>query len=52
MISEDLDELLALTDRLLVMEGGTIRGEFNPRTTSRQEVGLAMLADTKAVSRP
>ena len=52
MISEDLDELLTLTDRLLVMEGGTIRGEFNPRTTSRQEVGLAMLADTKAVSRP
>lgn len=52
MISEDLDELLALTDRLLVMEGGTIRGEFDPRTASRQEVGLAMLADTKAVSRP
>jgi simple sugar transport system ATP-binding protein len=52
MISEDLDELLTLTDRLLVMEGGTIRGEFDPRTASRQEVGLAMLAETKAVSQP
>lgn len=52
MISEDLDELLTLTDRLLVMEGGTIRGEFDPRNASRQEVGLAMLADTNATSQP
>jgi simple sugar transport system ATP-binding protein len=48
MISEDLDELLTLTDRLLVMEGGIIRGEFDPRTASRHEVGMAMLSDSQA----
>ncbi len=52
MISEDLDELLAISDRLLVMEGGLIRGEFDPRTASRQEVGMAMLSDTQAASKP
>ena len=50
MISEDLDELLTLTDRLLVMEGGVIRGEFDPRTVSRHEVGMAMLSDTQPSS--
>ena len=44
MISEDLDELLTLTDRLLVMEGGIIRAEFDPGTASRHEVGMAMLS--------
>jgi simple sugar transport system ATP-binding protein len=48
MISEDLDELLTLTDRLLVMEGGIVRGEFDPRTASRHEIGMAMLSDTQA----
>lgn len=52
MISEDLDELLTLTDRLLVMEGGAIRGEFDPRIASRQEVGMAMLADTSSPTQP
>ena len=28
MISEDLDELLTIADRLLVMESGIIRGEL------------------------
>jgi len=45
MISEDLDELLAIADRLLVIEGGALRGEFDPQTASRQEVGMAMLSD-------
>ena len=52
MISEDLDKLLTLTDRLLVMEGGAIRGEFDPRIASRQEVGMAMLADTSSPAQP
>ena len=48
MISEDLDELLTIADRLLVMESGNIRGEFDPRTASRDEVGIAMLSDGQA----
>ena len=48
MISEDLDELLTIADRLLVMESGIVRGEFDPRTASRDEVGMAMLSDGQA----
>ena len=43
MISEDLDELLMLADRLLVMQGGRISGEFDPVTSSRQDIGVAMV---------
>lgn len=42
LISEDLDELLALSDRLLVMHEGKIVGEFDPDTTTRADVGVAM----------
>ena len=43
MISEDLDELLTLADRLLVMQGGRIAGEFDPVVSSRPAIGVAML---------
>lgn len=43
MISEDLDELLALADRILVMSEGRIVGEFDPRAASRAEIGEAMM---------
>ena len=43
MISEDLDELLALADRILVMSEGSIVGEFDPRQASRAEIGEAMI---------
>ena len=43
MISEDLDELLMLADRLLVMQGGRISGEFDPVMSSRQDIGVAMV---------
>ena len=43
MISEDLDELLMLADRLLVMQGGRISAEFDPVTSSRQDIGVAMV---------
>lgn len=42
LISEDLDELLALSDRLLVMHEGRIVAEFDPDETTRSEVGVAM----------
>lgn len=44
--SSDLDEVLALADRLLVMHGGTVR-EL-PRDTPRGEVGDAMLGVVRA----
>ena len=42
LISEDLDELLALSDRLVVMYGGRIAARLDPQTTTRAEVGAAM----------
>ena len=52
MVSEDLDELLTISDRLLVMEGGHVRGEFDPRTASREEVGLSMVSNSELTPRP
>lgn len=43
MVSEDLDEILALADRILVMSEGRIVGEFDPRQTSRADIGAAMM---------
>ncbi len=42
LISEDLEELFALSDRLLVMHEGEVVGEFDPDVATRQEVGAAM----------
>ncbi|MDG2301648.1 MAG: ABC transporter ATP-binding protein [Acidimicrobiales bacterium] len=42
LISEDLDELLTLSDRLLVMHSGKIVGEFDPVNAERQDIGAAM----------
>jgi len=41
-VSEDLDELFALCDRLLVLHAGRPAGTFEPATTTPQEVGLLM----------
>lgn len=46
LISEDLEELFALSDRLLVMHNGAIVGEFDPDTATRAEVGAAMAGAT------
>lgn len=43
LISEDLDELVELSDRLAVMHGGHIAGIVDPRTTDRYEIGRLML---------
>jgi simple sugar transport system ATP-binding protein len=42
LISEDLDEILALADRIVVMYEGRLTGEFDPRTATVEEIGLAM----------
>ncbi len=42
IISEDLDEVTALSDRVLVMYEGEIIGEVDPRVTSRETLGLMM----------
>ena len=42
LISEDLEELFTLSDRLLVIYGGKIVGEFKPAETDIYEVGHLM----------
>ena len=42
VISEDLDELMAISDRILVIYEGAIVSEVDPRTTSREAIGLMM----------
>jgi simple sugar transport system ATP-binding protein len=46
LISEDLDELLELSDRLAVMHAGRIAGIVEPGTTDRYEIGRLMLEGT------
>ena len=45
LVSEDLDELFTLSDRLLVIHDGQIVGEFNPETAQRHQVGAAMAGE-------
>jgi general nucleoside transport system ATP-binding protein len=42
LISEDLDEIRALADRIVVMYEGRIAGEVDPETASVEEIGLLM----------
>jgi len=42
LISEDLEELFTLSDRLIVLFGGAIAGSFNPEETNIFEVGHLM----------
>jgi simple sugar transport system ATP-binding protein len=42
LISEDLEELFALSDRLVVMFAGRMVGEFRPADTTPYEVGRLM----------
>lgn len=42
LVSYELDEVMQLSDRILVMYEGEIVGELNPKTTTVQELGLYM----------
>ena len=42
LVSLELDEVMNLSDRILVMYEGEIVGELNPKTTTVQELGLYM----------
>ena len=42
LVSLELDEVMNLSDRILVMYEGEIVGEFHPKTVDVQELGLYM----------
>ncbi len=46
LISVELDEILALSDRILVMFRGRIVGELNAATATKEELGILMAGGT------
>ncbi|HLN05519.1 MAG TPA: ABC transporter ATP-binding protein [Acidimicrobiales bacterium] len=42
VISEDLDEIMTICDRVVVMYEGAIIGSADPRVNSREEIGMMM----------
>jgi simple sugar transport system ATP-binding protein len=42
LISEDLEELMSISDRILVIYEGRIVNEVDPRVATREEIGLMM----------
>lgn len=38
MVSSEMSELLGICDRILVMSGGRLAGEVDPKTTSQEEI--------------
>jgi general nucleoside transport system ATP-binding protein len=42
LLSEDLDEIRALADRIVVVYEGRVTGEFDPERATVEEIGLAM----------
>jgi simple sugar transport system ATP-binding protein len=42
LVSVELDEIFALSDRILVLCGGRITGERRPEATNAQDLGLLM----------
>ena len=42
LVSLELDEVMSLSDRILVLYEGEIVGEFDPKKISVQELGLYM----------
>ena len=49
LISADLDELLVLADRILVIFEGAIVGEVDPSTVTYEQLGLLMTGQVDAV---
>jgi simple sugar transport system ATP-binding protein len=47
LISEDLDELLKLSDEIVVMFRGRLAGSVDPETATREEIGLLMSGEVQ-----
>ncbi len=47
LVSAELEEVLSLSDRVIVMYDGRVVGEVNPKTVSEEEIGLMMTGGKK-----
>ena len=50
LISVELDEILSLSDRVVVMFDGEIMGEKQPEDTNEKELGLLMAGVSEMVA--
>ena len=50
LVSAELEEVTALSDRLLVIHNGKIVGEVDPKATGNEEIGLMMTGGARRVS--
>ena len=50
LVSLELDEVMNVSDRILVMYEGEIVGEFDPKKTNVQELGLFMAGAARKTS--
>ncbi|MCR5686872.1 MAG: ABC transporter ATP-binding protein [Lachnospiraceae bacterium] len=50
LVSLELEEVMSLSDRILVMYEGEIVGEFDPKKTTPEELGLYMAGARRAAS--
>ena len=48
LISEDLDEILALANRIVVLYEGELAGEVDPHGATVNEIGLLMAGGSRA----
>jgi simple sugar transport system ATP-binding protein len=46
-VGEDLDVLLELCDRIMVLNSGRVAGIVDARNTTKEEIGLLMTAERK-----
>ena len=42
-VGEDLDVLMEISDRIMVLCGGAVSGIVDPRTATKEDVGLLMV---------
>ncbi|HLX10024.1 MAG TPA: ABC transporter ATP-binding protein [Thermoanaerobaculia bacterium] len=48
LVSSDLDEVMALADRLLVLHRGKVAGELDPAGATPEEIGLLMTGGSRS----
>ena len=47
LIAEDLDQLMGISDRIMVLHNGENMGIVNPRETTKEKLGLMMMGENK-----
>ena len=52
LVSVELDEIMSLSDRVIVLYRGEIAGEVDPQTVTQEEIGLLMGGSKLVAGKP